>query len=186
MSSFQEKKNSLVKPTTTTNTSHRGVDIVINSHPVYERPLNTVSDFTKSFGYLIEATEYEEVARQVGILLKCGCHEPTEADKDYIRYRIPKRYVPMRRPYRLECDVPGCYYRAIMQKYLKIHLSISDINVMENLLPVVKNRIKDMIYKKCPKINLCLSHFEENFIEDCPDCAREFRLIPKLKTGDLK
>ena len=173
MNSQQVEEKKWVK----TLTSGKELDIVVKAHPVHERPLNTMSDFTKSFRLLAEAQEFGKLAKAAGTLLECGCHEPSENDKDYILYRIPKGYAPLRRPYRLDCDVKKCIHRAIIQKYLNMHITVRNINATNNFLPMIEHRIRDSVYKKCGKINLCNFHFEENFIEDCPDCAHEFGLV---------
>ena len=174
MNSFQEKKKNKVE----TPSSSQELDIVMKGHPVMERPLNSMSDFRNSVQLLQHAQDFAKLAKEVGMLLDCGCHLPSESDKDYIRYNIPKSYVPLGRPYKMDCDVPNCLKRAIMQKYLDTHVIVKNINATEDFIPVVEKRIRECVAKKCSKINLCFLHFEENFIEDCPECAIKFGLVP--------
>ena len=152
------------------------LNIVMKGHPVRERKLTTMSDFTKSVQLLHEAREFSELAKNVGMELSCGCHVATEKDKPYIRYNIPKSCVPLSRPYKMKCDVPKCINLAVMQKYLNIHVTVKNVNVTEDVLPVIKSRISNSLYKSCSKVNLCFKHFEKNFIEDCPHCAKAFGL----------
>ena len=149
----------------------------LRGHPVLERPLKTMSDFTKSQQMLRDAEGFSKLARQAGHLLECGCFLPTKGDKEYIRYHIPKYYVPLQRPYISRCAVTGCIHRAIIQKYLNMRVMLEDINVTDELKPLVESNIRANL-RKCTKLNLCFPHFQKEFIVDCPTCAAKFGLIP--------
>ena len=156
--------------------TNSALDIAIRGHPVMDRPLTTMAEFRQSAQLLHEAGEFSKLAKHVGMQLDCGCHVPNEMDRDYIKYNIPRSYVPLPRPYKIKCDGPKCINRAVMQKFLNISVTVKNINVTEDLLPVMKSRIRNSLYKSCSKVNLCLAHFEDNFIKDCPHCAKNFGL----------
>lgn len=158
--------------------------IIIKGHPVMERPLETMADFRKNMQMIFASQDLANIAKDVGLQLECGCHVPSAKDEEYVRYNIPKTCIPLPRPYQKDCDVPDCLRRAVMQKYLEIHLSVRKLNAPANFLPFLERRIKNSIAKNCAKMNLCFFHFEENFIEDCPDCAYKYGLV-NLK-GDEK
>ena len=59
-------------------------------------------------------------------------------------------------------------------------ICIKNVNVTEPFIGQVTWRVKQQVVKKLV-VSMCKLHFRDNFIKDCPPCAKKFGLIPTDK-----
>ena len=160
--------------------SKKDIDVSVESSVFDELPLKTVKDFTEGYKKIETAKMISKLARQVGLVKICGCIEALEQDRDYVFGVIPRDYVIYPRPFKVYCDAENCNTMACVKKYCKADVCIKDLNVTESFIGQVTWKVKQQMLKKLV-VSMCKAHFRENFIRDCPSCAKQFGLTIPMK-----